>query len=231
MALVLPINPSNSMKISAVIFDLDGTVLEDEDEYGKAFNKVLKSLGTDLEVETPQTKGIGVKENWPLLIKKYNIKTDKSPEVLAHETQEAYLLELNEVTIRPGFDEFAERLKDAGIQIALATSNTWEVTEKILKKTGLSDFFDTITTVEEVAYSKPDPALFTLTADKLGVEREKCLVIEDAPSGIEAAHAAGMKVIVIMNDGADENALAEADFAVEGFSEITPKVIADLGEI
>jgi beta-phosphoglucomutase len=216
------------MKISAVIFDLDGTVLEDEDEYGKAFNKVLKSLGVDSKTPFPQTRGIGVKENWPLLIKKYGIKTDKTPIVLAHKTQEAYLLELNGVTIRAGFDEFADRLKDAGIQIALATSNTWEVTQKILEKTSLDGVFDAVTTVEEVVYSKPDPALFTLTAGKLGVEREECLVIEDAASGVTAAHEGGMKVIVIIDHEEDESTLVGADFAVEGFPEITAKVIEEL---
>jgi beta-phosphoglucomutase len=216
------------MKISAVIFDLDGTILEDEDEYGRAFNKVLKSLGVETGKDFPQIKGIGVKENWPFLIKKYDIKTNKPPEVLAHETQEAYLLEINEVTIRPGFDEFIQKLKDGGIQVALATSNTWEVTEKILDKVGIKGIFDAVTTVEEVVYSKPDPGLFTVTANKLGVEREECLVIEDAPSGVTAAELAGMKVVAITDKEEDEKTLANADLIVDGFDDITPKVIEEL---
>ncbi len=216
------------MKISAVLFDLDGTILEDEDEYGRAFNKVLKSLGVETETLLPQTKGIAVKENWPLLIKKYDIKTNKSPEELAHETQEAYLLEINEITIRPGFNEFMENLKDRGIQVAIATSNNREVAEKILGKVGLQGVFDTVTTVEEVAYSKPDPSLFTVTADKLGVAKEECLVIEDASSGIEAAQLAGMKVIAICDKVEDEKILANADLIVDGFIDITPKVIEGL---
>ncbi|KKS94937.1 MAG: Beta-phosphoglucomutase/glucose-1-phosphate phosphodismutase [Microgenomates group bacterium GW2011_GWC1_43_13] len=216
------------MKISAVIFDLDGTILEDEDEYGRAFNKVLKSLGVDSKTFIPQAKGVGVKENWFALIKKYNIKTNKSPEVLAMETQEAYLREINEITIRPGFSEFAEDLKDSGIPIALATSNNWEVTEKILNKVGLQAVFEAVTTVEEVARSKPDPALFTLTADKLGVEMEECLVIEDSPSGVEAAQSAGMKVVAVSDKVEDEKILANADLIVDHFAEITPKVIAGL---
>ena len=216
------------MKISAVLFDLDGTILEDEDEYGRAFNKVLKSLGVETETLLPQTKGIAVKENWPLLIKKYDIKTNKSPEELAHETQEAYLLEINEITIRPGFNEFMENLKDRGIQVAIATSNNREVAEKILGKVGLQGVFETVTTVEEVAFSKPDPSLFTVTADKLGVAKEECLVIEDASSGIEAAQLAGMKVIAICDKVEDEKILANADLIVDGFIDITPKVIEGL---
>jgi len=216
------------MKISAVIFDLNGTILEDEDEYGRAFNKVLKSLGVETSAEPPQIKGIGVKENWPHLIKRYGIKTNKSLEQLAHETQDAYLTEINNVTVRSGFDEFVENLKDSGIQIALATSNTWEIAEKVLNKVGLGGIFDAVTTVEEVAYGKPDPGLFTLTADKLGAEREKCLVIEDSASGISAAQLAGMKVIALSGRDEDEQILASADLIVDNFSEITAKVVEEL---
>lgn len=219
------------MKISAVIFDLNGTILEDEDEYGRAYNKVLKSLGIETKDEPPQVRGIGVKENWPILIKRFNIKTNKSAEILAHETQEAYLSEINSVTVRDGFTEFIENLKDSGIQVALATSNTWEVVEKILNKVGLQGIFDAITTIDEVAFGKPDPSLFTVTADKLGVEREECLVIEDASSGITAAKLAGMKVVAITDKDEDTEILENADFVVDGFNEITPKLISDLGEI
>lgn len=219
------------MKISAVIFDLNGTILEDEDEYGRAYNKVLKSLGIETKDEPPQVRGIGVKENWPILIKRFNIKTNKSVEILAHETQEAYLSEINSVTVRDEFDEFIENLKDGGIQVALATSNTWEVVEKILNKVGLQGIFDAITTIDEVVFGKPDPGLFTITADKLGVEREECLVIEDASSGITAAKLAGMKVVAITDKDEDTEILENADFIVDGFAEITPKVITDLGEI
>jgi len=216
------------MTISAVIFDLNGTVLDDEDEYGKAFNIVLKSLGIDSKTEYPQEKGIGVKENWKRFIEKYQIKTDKPLEVLAQETQDLYLKEITEVTVRPGFDDFVDGLKDSGIKIALATSNTWEQTNKILDTMGLQDIFDVITTVDEVLYSKPDPDIFTLTADKLGLERYECLVIEDAPSGIEAAERAGMKVVAISSSDDDTKNLAKANLIVESFSEITPQAIDQL---
>ena len=215
------------MKLSAVIFDMDGTILEDEDEYGKAFNKVLKNLNVDSKTDAPQEKGIGVKENWDLLIKKYSINTDKTPESLAKETQNAYLASISEVTVRAGFDDFLEKLKDSGVRVALATSNIWEQTEKILDTVNLRDAFDVITTADEVLYNKPDPDIFTVTADKLGIERYECLVIEDSPSGVEAARRAGMKVVAIFSGG-DLQALSKADLVVEGFSEITAQAIDQL---
>jgi HAD superfamily hydrolase (TIGR01509 family) len=209
------------MILSAVIFDLNGTILEDEDEYSYAFLKVLKSLGVTTTSEESHKRGIGVIEDWQLLIKNFNIKTNKTPEVLAQETQEEYIKQLPNIRVRNGFDKFAEKLKDSGVKIALATSNTWEVAEKVLEVTGLIGVFDCITTTDEVKYNKPDPDLFTLTADKLGVERHECLVVEDADSGVEAAHRAGMKVAAFRN-------IEEADLLIEGFAELTPQAIDQL---
>ena len=216
------------MVLSAVIFDLNGTILEDEDEYGKAFNIVLKSLGVDSQTEFPQTKGIGVKENWVKLIEKYKITTQKTPEILAKETQDEYLAQISEITVRPGFTDFVEHLKEKGVEIALATSNTWEVTDKILDTVNLQGIFDAVTTGDEVLYNKPDPEIFTLTADKLGVERYECLVVEDSASGIEAGLEAGMKVVAISSGGEDLKELSKANYTIEGFSEITEKIIDQL---
>lgn len=216
------------MQVSAVIFDLNGTILDDEDEYGKAFNKVLKSLGVDSKSEYPQEKGIGVKENWDKFIKKYSINTDKNSSMLAEETQNEYLKTIGEVTVRTGFFDFFEKIKESGAETALATSNTWEQTDKILSITNLDGVFETVTTCEEVPFNKPDPDIFILTADKLGLERGSCLVIEDSPAGVTAAKRAGMKVIAIESAGTDAESLANADMVVEGFSEITPQVIDQL---
>lgn len=215
------------MILSAVIFDLNGTVLEDEDEYGKAFNKVLKDLGVDSKKEYPQERGIGVKENWQKFIKEYGIKTNKTPDILAKETQDAYIKTISEVTVRTGFEDFTDRLKESGIHVALATSNTWEQTDKILEIVNLQGIFEAITTSDEVVYNKPDPDLFTVTSDKLGAERHECLVIEDSASGVEAARRAGMKVIAI-SSSEDQKKLNDADMIVEGFSEITAQVIDQL---
>ncbi len=216
------------MKLSAVIFDLNGTVLNDEDEYNVAFNKILKNLGIDITKPIPHERGIGIKENWDIYLKNLPIKTSKTPEILAQETQEEYLKLLNEISVRPGFEDFAQDLKDSGIKIGLATSNTWEVTMKILEKTDLMDIFDSITTTEEVRFNKPDPDLFLVAADKLGVEKYECLVVEDAPSGVAAAHRAGMKVAAIADSEENAEELAKADLVAEGFAEITPKVMVEL---
>jgi HAD superfamily hydrolase (TIGR01509 family) len=209
------------MSVAAVIFDLDGTVIADEDEYGRAFAKVLRRLGVGVNSKFPHQGGIGVKENWPLLLKKYKIKTDKSIEELTRETQDAYLATLSRVEVKPGFEDLVEKLKDKGILTALATSNTWFMAETILQRLNLERYFDCLTTGEEVAFKKPDPDIFLITAGKLGVEREDCVVVEDSYAGIQAAHGANMKVIGVFRSEKHARELRGADLLVKDFTELT----------
>jgi len=216
------------MIISAVIFDLDGTILNNEDEYGRAFRKVLASLGKKIDKKYPHTQGIGVKENWPVLLAKYNIKTKKTIEELTRATQDAYLAQLSDVNFVKGFENFVDKLKDSGIKVALATSNSWWIVDEVSENLNLDEIFNVITTAEEAVYNKPDPEIFLLTADKLGYEPKECLVIEDAVAGIEAAKRAGMKVVGIARDSKHANDLKEADLVVTDYAQISAQKIAKL---
>ena len=210
------------MKISAVIFDLDGTVLSNEDEYGAAFKKVLESLGAKVDTNYPQTGGIGVKENWPGLLKKYKVKTDKTLDELASETQKEYLNLLNRVTVKEGFEDFVKSLKQEGLKIALATSNVWFIVGRVFEEIPIEGLFDSVTTGEEVVNKKPAPDLFLIAADKLDAVPEECLVIEDSESGIEAAHEAGMKVIAITRDNKHAKTLKDAELIVRSYNQLSP---------
>lgn len=207
------------MAITAVIFDLDGTVLDNEDEYGKAFGKVLKSLGAKVNDEIPHTTGIGLHNNWKKLIKKYKIKTSKTTEELARETQEEYLKLLGSVKLKEGFEDFVENLQKSGLTIALATSNEWWMVEKIVDHMNIGKYFDCTTTAEEVTFNKPDPEIFLVTANKIGVSCEDCLVFEDSQAGVKAAKAAGMRVVGVARDESHAKELKNADMVIESYGE------------
>jgi HAD superfamily hydrolase (TIGR01509 family) len=217
------------MKFEAVIFDLDGTILTNEDEYGEAFNIVLESLGTKTNEEFPHESGIGVEENWPKLIKKYDIKTDRSKEELADQTQREYFNLIKEVDLQEGFEEFAGDLKAVGIKMALATSNTWTVVEKIFNTLKIDKYFDAVVTGEEVARKKPSPDIFLRAADKLNVVPEKCVVFEDSIAGVMAAKNANMRVVGMVRDSGHKVQLKEADLLVSDFQEFLKKVDMDYG--
>src|SRR4030042_2898433 len=208
--------------VKAVLFDLNGTVLADEYIYGRAFGKVLSFLGRKTDKVYPQIAGIGVEENWPRLISKYHIKTSRSYDELARMTQETYLTNISKVKIKAGFKDFIDRLRKGNIKTALATSNTWCMVDKVFEKLNLGGYFDIVTTKEEVAFNKPSPDIFLITAEKLGVKNEDCVVIEDSEAGIEAAKAAGMKVVALTKNNKDQKYIKKsADLVVANFKEIT----------
>ena len=211
------------MKLSAVIFDLDGTVINSNEAWGKAFVNVLSTFGVKPETMSPHSTGISVRNNWKNLVTKYNIKTEKTPEDLETLTYVEYEKLIPTVTLNDGAIDLIDNLKDNNLPVALATSTKWEVVDKILDRFGMSDLFDIVTTGEEVINPKPDPDIFTLTADKLGIDREDCLVIEDSESGIMAAQQAGMRVVAVVDDDNLTPEIEKADKVVERFSEIKLK--------
>lgn len=216
------------MKLSAAIFDLDGTVLDNEDEYGIAFKEVLSGLGVETDSEFPHTQGIGMDENWQRLIPEYKIKTEKSIEELSKETQETYLKMLPRVTLKEGVRNFIQDIKDSGIFVALATSNTWPTVEKVFDALNLEGIFDVMTTGEEVEYKKPDPEIFLLTAQKLGVDPENCLVIEDTEVGIKAAKDARMSAVAIARDSNHAKVLKKAKKVIYDYGELSPDMLASI---
>ncbi|MBI2103367.1 HAD family phosphatase [Candidatus Woesebacteria bacterium] len=218
------------MQILAAIFDLDGTVLEDEVAYGEAFRKVLRSLGIVTSQKYPHKGGIGVEENWPYLIKKFKIKTTKSKQVLARETQNYFRSLLGQVKVKNGFFEFVKELKRLNIMTALATSNLWAMVEEIFDKFDLRDCFDAVVTGEEVSAKKPDSEIFIVTARKLGVEAKNCLVFEDSAAGVKAAKEAGMRVVGV-GEGERSKTLAEADKVVADYTDFYKILDEDPGRV
>ncbi|OGM20413.1 hypothetical protein A2714_01710 [Candidatus Woesebacteria bacterium RIFCSPHIGHO2_01_FULL_38_9] len=216
------------MILSAVIFDLDGTVLANEDEWGEAFGKVLKSLGVKGVESFPHIGGIGIEENWPMLIKKYNINTSKTPAELTVKTLNEYHKLIPRITLNKGFVQFASEVKASGILTALATSSTWNTVQKVFGHIEIENYFDSVTTGEEVSYKKPDPEIFLMASEKLGVDPGNCLVIEDSAAGIEAARKANMRVVAIVRDEKHAETLKKANLVVNNFPEITPDKIAAL---
>lgn len=217
------------MKYSAVIFDLDGTVLDNEDIYGNAFSAVFaKHNVTLIEEKHPHSPGIGMEENWKILQQKYSEFRGLSIVQLVHETQNEYHDRIKDVVIRPGFFDLYQTLKENGIITALATSNNWWMVEDELEDLDLHRYFETITTGEEVYESKPRPDIFILTARKIHTEPEECIVIEDSTAGLNAGKDAGMKVIVIRNSHNAQEDFSAADLVVEGFYDLNLRVLEEL---
>lgn len=216
------------MKLTAVIFDLDGTVIDSRDQWTKAYQGVLKELGKDVQMSDLLVHGISVTDNWRMLLEKYKIKTDKNFEELRSLTYKYYLGFLHEVVLKDDVLNFIGDLKDSGIAVALATSSDWVAVEKVFNNLNLDETFDATVTGEETPNKKPSPDSLFIAADKLGVLPEECLYIGDTQTDIEAARAAGMKVVAIANDDKDHELLIKADLVIDSFSELNPRAIDSL---
>lgn len=188
--------------IQAVIFDLDGTVLDNEDEWEAAFaqtaaNNNIPKSGAWMQNGWWHEPGIGVVPNW----KKFGYDESEA-ERLAKETRLSYaqIRRDEEVRVHKGIVEAVDKIKELNWQTGLATSSSWSVAEKELEELGLYLAFEVTTTGEEVMLLKPDPEIYMLTAQKLGLEPEECLVVEDAQAGLLAAKTAGCKVVGLVSE-------------------------------
>lgn len=211
------------MRFQAVIFDFDGTLVENEDTYTDCFIAVLRKHNVHYKIEDdqhPHVLGIGLEENWTKLHKQFGLSDEITITQLVHETQDEYHSRMSDVHIRPGFKELHEALTEEGIAVALATSNNWWVIDDELEDLGIKNYFNVTVTGEEVLNKKPEPDIFLEAAKKLFVEPEDCIVIEDSLAGILAGKEAGMKVVAIRNNYIEEEDLAKADLIIDSFEEL-----------
>jgi beta-phosphoglucomutase len=121
-----------------------------------------------------------------------------------------------------------DALRDAGWRLALGSSGPPENIELILEKLGRRSCFDAVVTGRDVTRGKPDPQVFLIAARRLQVAPARCVVIEDAPAGIEAAGRAGMKAVALRSTGRAEADFGKADRVVDSLRDLSPHVLQGL---
>jgi beta-phosphoglucomutase len=182
----------------AVIFDLDGVIVTTDEFHYRAWAQLASEEGFVFNREiNEQFRGVSRKECLEIFIKNSdkNYSSMEKEEMLSRKNgyYRAMLESLGPKDIFPGIIEILSWLETKGIPVAIGSSS--KNTPIILEKIGLTDAFNIVVDGNQINRSKPDPEVFLLAAEKLGVEPENCLVIEDAAAGVEAALAGGMKVI------------------------------------
>ena len=190
-------------KIKAVIFDMDGTILKTEQFWLDATVDLLSARGItqftpEQQAELKSYSGIGHKVAAELLKREYKLaeEAEHIAEEMKQRAETRYLLTVEFVA---GFEKFAEELKEHNIAVGLATNADIPTLNKLAEKMNLQKFFgDKLFSMSHVGnLPKPHPAVFLHTADQLQAKPEECVVFEDTIFGINAAKAAGMKVIAI----------------------------------
>lgn len=204
--------------IKAVIFDMDGVLVDTERYHERAYKAVAKKFGVDLtEKEITQFKGVTALENIKYLFRKYKINENaKKYTLLKDKIYRGYLKNLKSV---PGAISLLKKLKKKKIKLALASSGSRLNVQFILNKLKIKKYFDVIINGEQVKKGKPDPEIFLNAAKKLKVRPKDCIVIEDAVNGVKAAKNAGMFTIAIATTFTKQK-LKDADLVLDSLKEL-----------
>jgi HAD superfamily hydrolase (TIGR01509 family) len=212
--------------IKAIIFDLDGVIVNSEPVHQRLENQMYAELGLDLPHDFKQSLvGTSSLDAWRIIGENYRL--DKSPEELLSQGRGRYLevLKSGGVPLSEGALDLISLVKDKGFKILLASSASSRTITEVLKWHRLDDIFRIYIGGDQVSRSKPEPEIF-LKAAKMGeVDTGECLVIEDAFNGIKAARRAGMYCIGYQNHFTGKQDLSMADVVVNNLHEITLELI------
>ncbi len=182
--------------LKAVIFDMDGVLVDSEKEYLRMWKKYYYTNGIDISEEELRTIcGSPHSYEIELLARKAGICYEKAAKLRSE------YLNRNKIDYRkikkPHVDEILTYIRNQGLKTALASTSTYENINAALNECEIADRFDFIISGEMFKRSKPDPQIYETTVRKLGCSKKEVLVIEDSDYGIQAAKAAGLTVIAI----------------------------------
>jgi HAD superfamily hydrolase (TIGR01509 family) len=202
-------------RFRAVIFDMDGVLADSEPLYLEGINQVLEAYGVELTpAENEETIGTTVEVTWSKVIERFSLPPEAYEECVRRydHTMETLLRQPQEPL--PGVRPLLTELRRRGIPYALASSAWPNWIASLLEATSLVGSFDVIVSRTMVEHGKPAPDIFLYAAERLGVAPERCIVLEDTPTGIAAAKAAGMYAVQMRAASTAFPPLPEADLAL-----------------
>lgn len=209
-------------KPQAVIFDMDGVLVDTEPFHIQTEKKMFRKMGLDIsDEEHAGYMGTATDVMWNQIGIKRNLRLDIT-EITSRTIQEGlpFFYSLEEIHPMPGLVDLLEKLKAQKIPMAVASSSDPETIHVILEKSGLRKYFQHAVSSSEAGKSKPEPDVFLHTAKLLGVEPENCVVFEDSKNGIKAAKNAGMYCIAYSGANSGEQDRNHADMQISNYNEL-----------
>lgn len=213
--------------IEAVIFDLDGVLVSTDEFHYRGWRRLADEVGTYFDREmNERCRGVSRMESLEVVLERADREfSDAEKQEFADRKNRYYREMLDQLTPEdtlPGARQMLLGLRERGVKTAIASSsrNAGDIAERI----EIRDLVDTLVDGNDITRSKPDPQVFQLAADQLGVAPGNCLVVEDAQSGIEAARRAGMHAFGI---GTPEG-LPNAPRHAESLAELTPQGLLEV---
>lgn len=228
------VTEENMTRRKAVIFDMDGVIIDSEKFWRQAESEVFTSLGVCVTDELSDlTKSMTPSEVTKFWYDKFpwqDVELTIVENLVVSRVAE--LIKTNECGIS-GVKSFIEQLKNYNYKIGLATNSPSIIIPIVLQKMNISHLFDILFSADNVTTGKPNPEIYIKTAKELNIEPTNCIVIEDSYSGMIAAKAAGMKVIAFTNGKRNLN-LEFVDLVINKFDTTNQQIsllLNNIGEI
>lgn len=210
-------------QIKAVIFDLDGTLIDTEKYYRKCWPIALEHFGYHMTDE----QALSLRSLGRPFAPKALQEMFGDPKLDYYKVREyrkglvAECIRKEGISLKPGLFPLLEFLRERGIRTAIATANDPARTEQYLKGLGLSGCFDRIVCATEVREGKPSPDVYLYACEQLGEKPEHCMAVEDSPNGIISAYRAGCPVVMVPDLTEPDEKLSEMLYArVDNLAEI-----------
>lgn len=217
--------------IKAVIFDLDGTLVDSMWIWKKIDEEFLGRFQIGLPEDLQRSiEGMGFTETAGYFKKRFLLPMEIE-EIKEEWNSMAYEKYTKKVFLKQGAAEFLNYLKQQGIKLGIATSNSKELVEAVMKVLEVRAFFQSVTTACDVKAGKPSPDIYLQVAKELGAEPAECLVFEDIPMGILAGKRANMRVCAIEDEFSADQELEKrrlADYYIRSYYDILKNTYEDL---
>ncbi len=212
-----------------VIFDMDGVLADSYSAHYESWCRLAARQGrritlSEFDATFGRTSREVIAALWP--------DVARDPQCVADwdRCKEALFREIlaENFPAMPGAVRLVRQLWESGIPVALGSSGPPENVELVLDRLGIRPRLAAVVTGAEVRRGKPDPEVFLLAALRLGIPPRRCVVVEDAPAGIEAAHRAGMAAVGVLSTGRRPHQLAKAERLVRSLEHLSPRSLAEL---
>lgn len=207
--------------LKAILFDLDGTLIDSEQFHLGCWNEILAEAGIRLGIDEwiENYSGIPMPTNAKRLIEKYSLSFSHEELVKKRENTTLARLKTTEITLMPFAEEMLEFFKEKRLALALVTGSARPDVEALFERNGLAKYFDVIITRSEVTHSKPHPESYELCCRQLGVLPDECIAFEDTANGVKSAKAANLVCYAIQSRANEHAKLEAADKIFLNFNE------------
>jgi beta-phosphoglucomutase len=213
------LQPSSSLQ--AVVFDMDGVIVDSHPAHRYAWKKFLQAFGKEA-CESELDFVMDGRKREDIMIHFLGPLTKTQLEDYGHLKNELFWQAASEVVPIPGVFEFIEHVYSAGITLAVATSASASRTQSILSRMGLLTRFRAVVTGNEVSKGKPDPAIYRLACERINCPPSAAVAVEDAASGIRAAKNAGLRCVgIVAHNTGDQLRAAGADCVLQDFVDMS----------